>query len=136
MALRQRFELFLSRYEVGRVSFNFLPELLHAAMRQALGLDDELARLRERIRGLSARIQEDQAERANALLGLVSALGTLSGAGAAFTVLKEGQEALGWRPGTFWTLFGLLVLVAVLAVATYMFPHHRRKLLKRWRRST
>ncbi len=132
--LRAKFERFLRWYEVGRVSFNFLPEMLYDGMRKGLAVDDELARFRERIQRLSTNIQEAQAERANKLLGLVSALGTLSSAGAVIAFLREADTLLGWPPALFYSLLTALIVALGVSIAAYMFPDQRKKVISRWKK--
>ena len=131
VALRARFNVFLRDYDVGRVTFNFLPEMLYDAIRRALGVDGELARLRDRITALSAAIAEEHQKRANQLLAVVSGLSSLSGAGAVLGGVHVAQERLGWSAAAFWGLGGALLVTIGAAVLGYLFPERREKWLGR-----
>ncbi len=134
VGLRTRFETFLSRYDVGRVSFNFLPELLFDAIRESLALDDELARFRKRIATLSDRIREDQAARTNKLLGLVSGVGTLASSRSSLATVRAIEAHLGWPGAVFYSLASLLAALLAAGLGAYLFPSQRTRLLRRLRR--
>lgn len=131
--LRNRFETFLRFYDVSRISFNFLPEMLHDAIRGALDLESELERLRARITRLSNHIGETQTIRTNRLLSLISWIGSLAGVGVVWTKLEGLREDLGWPPLLFFSLALILTLAASLAAFAYVFPDHRRHALAQGR---
>jgi hypothetical protein len=132
--VRRSFEGFLDRYEVGRVSFNFLPELIFEGMREGLGLDRELARFRERIFTLTQRIREQQSTRTNRLLGLVSWFGYVAGAGAIWARLEAMRAQFGWPRVLFMVLLATVLLALAMAIAAYVFPDRRKFVLQRTRR--
>jgi hypothetical protein len=134
--LRDRFETFLRFYDVARISFNFLPEMLHHSIRSALDLETELERLRARITRLSNRIGETQTVRTNRLLGLISWIGSLAGVGVIWAKMEDLRAELGWPRIVFFSLALMLTAGASLAAFAYVFPEQRRLVQARVRTFT
>jgi hypothetical protein len=130
---RDDFQQFLNQYNYSHISFNFLPNIFYKKIHQALDIDDEVAQFEKRLVGLATRLQEQQEKRQATLLGLISAVTTLSSAGDIMSLLEGFRGNLGWTAMTFYTLVVLLVLAVGLPALAYLFPELTRKFLKQVR---
>ena len=74
--LRDQFESFLNKYNIGHISFNFLGNELFNKTGHALELDKELITFRERINNLSKVLQEERESKTNNLLQIYIILQT------------------------------------------------------------
>ncbi|MFM8960722.1 MAG: hypothetical protein ACKOKH_10725 [Bacteroidota bacterium] len=98
---RDDFQQFLNQYNYSHISFNFLPNIFYKKIHQALDIDDEVAQFEKRLVGLATRLQEQQEKRQATLLGLISAVTTLSSAGDIMNLLEGFRGNLGWTAMTF-----------------------------------
>ena len=130
---RDDFQQFLNQYNYSHISFNFLPNIFYKKVHQALDIDDEVAQFEKRLVGLATNLQEQQEKRQATLLGLISAVTTLSSAGDILNLLEGFRGNLQWTVTAFYTLVVLLVLAVGLPALAYLFPELTRKFLKQVR---
>jgi len=130
---RDDFQQFLNQYNYSHISFNFLPNIFYKKIHQALDIDDEVAQFEKRLVGLAARLQEQQEKRQATLLGLISAVTTLSSAGDIMNLMEGFRGNLGWTAMAFYSLAGFLLLAVGLPALAYLFPELTRKFLKQVR---
>jgi hypothetical protein len=128
---RDAFQKFINRYNMSHISFDFLPNILHRKIHEALGIDEEVAHFEKRLGSLATSIQEDQEKRQATLLGIVSLLTGLSSVSDIFTLLKKFRELTGLQPPLFYTLLVLLLLMIAIPVLAYLFPANAKK-VRRW----
>ena len=118
---REDFQDFLARYYFNYVSYNFLPTEIYNKIRVALDIEKELDLLNEKISAVGQRIQEDQQDRTNKILGIVTVLSSVSSAQPVFDYLVIGQQWLGWNVALYWTIAITLTLVVVTGIGFYIF---------------
>ncbi len=124
---RNQFDNFLNQYNISHISFNFLPNLIFEKTGAALDLRAEVEMFRERIRNLSAAIQEEKQAKTNKLLKAVTAL---SGLGFVFeikTYFYQVQDITHLSTTAVFVLLGIILLVAGLCIYYYLEPEKVKK---------
>ena len=89
---REDFQDFLAKYYFNYVSYNFLPTEIYNKIRAALDIEKELQLLNEKIVAVGQKIQEEQQDRTNKILGIVTVLSSLSSAQPVYDYLIIGQK--------------------------------------------
>jgi hypothetical protein len=128
---RDKNERFLLDAHLPRISYNFLPNLLHGAMRKGLDVDDDLETLETRIAALSKMMEEEYQKRSSALLFIVSML-------TGFQTIQDTflqnvgwlQEKAGLSGPIFWTASLTIGLVLLGFVSAFLWPRRYQA----WRR--
>jgi hypothetical protein len=128
---RDEFQQFLTDYNFRHISFNFLPNIFFNKMRNAMGIDDEIEHFESRLNSLATKIQEDQDKRQAILLGVISALSSISAIEPIISVLDNFQKSSGMSIIVFYSIFSLLVLSLALGVLAYLFPRLYEKIVNR-----
>jgi hypothetical protein len=131
--VRDEFESFLNTYNIGHLSYNFLPNLIFQQHRKSLQIDEELEKFQERINRISQAIQEDQQKRSNLLLGLVGAMTSISGLQPVLEYLEVGRKTVNMGYYSYYPLVLLIVILAGLPLLAYLFPEKKKKLLRKWK---
>jgi hypothetical protein len=128
---RDEFQQFLTDYNFRHISFNFLPNIFFNKMRNAMGIDDEIEHFESRLDSLATKIQEDQDKRQAILLGVISALSSISAIEPIISVLDNFQKSSGMSIIVFYSIFSLLVLSLALGVLAFLFPRLYEKIVNR-----
>ncbi len=128
---REDFQDFLAKYYFNYVSYNFLPTEIYNKIRAALDIEKELQLLNEKIVAVGQRIQEEQQDRTNKILGIVTVLSSLSSAQPVYDYLIIGQKLLGWNVAFYWTVTISIVLLLLAGVAFYVFGKNILKWFKK-----
>ena len=128
---RDEFQQFLTNYNFRHISFNFLPNIFFNKMRNAMGIDDEIEHFESRLNSLATKIQEDQDKRQAILLGVISALSSISAIEPIISVLDNFQKSSGMSIIVFYSIFSLLVLSLALGVLAFLFPRLYEKIVNR-----
>ncbi len=131
--VRDEFESFLNTYNIGHLSYNFLPNLIFQQHRKSLQIDEELEKFQERINRISQAIQEDQQKRSNLLLGIVGAMTSISGLQPVLEYLEIGRKTVGMGYFSYYPVLLLIVLVLVLPLLAYLFPEKKKQFLRKWK---
>ncbi len=131
--VRDEFESFLNTYNIGHLSYNFLPNLIFQQHRKSLQIDEELEKFQERINRISQAIQEDQQKRSNLLLGIVGAMTSISGLQPVLEYLEMGRKTVNMSYLSYYPLVLLIVILAGLPLLAYLFPEKKKKLLRKWK---
>ena len=125
---RDQFEDFLNRYNISHISFNFLPNLIFDKTGNALDLRAEIETFRQRIRNLSAAIQEKKQARTNLLLQLVTGLSGLSVLSDLPAIIDQILKFTHWTRTEF-SLYAIILLIVIgLGVLYYLKP----EVVKKW----
>ena len=74
-----------------------------------MGIDDEIEHFESRLNSLATKIQEDQDKRQAILLGVISALSSISAIEPIISVLDNFQKSSGMSIIVFYSIFSLLV---------------------------
>jgi hypothetical protein len=125
---RNQFQGFLAKYYYNYISYNFLPTEIFNKIKYALDIEKELKIINDKIDFVGKQIQEDQQERTNKILGIVTVLSSLFSVQPIFEYLLVGQKWLGWNITLYWTVVFTLTFVLVVGVVFYVFGE---KILKR-----
>ena len=131
---REQCERFLVKFDVPRISYNFLPSLFHEDMRRGLEVREELDALRRRVAALSKLIDEDYQKRTAALLGVVSVLGAIQGLPTYLAYVPRVQAIVHLRGTPFWLLASALTLALAGLLGVFLFPDRFRQARQRWAR--
>jgi hypothetical protein len=118
---REYFQDFLSKYYFSYISYNFLPTEIFNKIRNALDIEKELKLLKEKIVEIGLQIQEEQQDKTNKILGVVTVLSSLSSVQPVYDYLLIGQKWLGWNSIFYWTASVSLALVIGLGIGFYIF---------------
>ena len=129
--LRDQFESFLNKYNIGHISFNFLGNELFNKTGHALELDKELITFRERINNLSKVLQEERESKTNNLLQIVTVLSGLSSVAPAIDMINQAEQYLLWPPIIFYGLVSIIMLAIISGIVYYIFPELFKKLWKK-----
>ncbi|MFN4914104.1 MAG: hypothetical protein ACK5FT_02185 [Sphingomonadales bacterium] len=130
---RDEFQNFINRYNMSHISFDFLPNILHRKIHDALGIDEEVAHFEKRLANLATSIQEKQSNRQQFLLFVVSAITGLSSYKEIYAFLEMIRLKLQWDMMPFYSILILFTLIAGFFVLSWLYPHQSRKLKKRAR---
>ena len=128
---REDFQDFLAKYYFSYVSYNFLPTEIYNKIRAALDIEKELQLLNEKIVAVGQKIQEEQQDRTNKILGIVTVLSSLSSAQPVYDYLIIGQKILGWNVAFYWTATISIVMLLVAGIAFYVFGKNILKWIKK-----
>ena len=128
---RDEFQQFLTDYNFKHISFNFLPNIFFNKMRKAMGIDEEIEHFESRLDSLATKIQEDQDKRQAILLGVISALSSISAVEPIFSFLDNFQKSSGISISVFYSVFSLLVVSLALGVLAFLFPGLFKKIVNR-----
>lgn len=126
---RDEFQQFLSNYNFKHISFNFLPNIFFNKMRNAMGIDNEIEHFESRLDSLATKIQEDQDKRQAMLLGVISALSSISAIEPIISILDNFQKSSGISISVFYSIFSLLVVSLALGVLAFLFPRLYKKIV-------
>ena len=125
---RSNFQDFLAKYYFNYISYNFLPTEIYNKIRTSLDIEKELKLLNDKIVAVGQKIQEEQQDRTNKILGIVTVLTSVSSIQPVYDYLIEGQKILGWSSEIYWITTISIVLVLVAGVGFYVFG---KNILKR-----
>ena len=129
--LRDHFESFLNKYNIGHISFNFLGNELFNKTGHALELDKELITFRERINNFSKVLQEERESKTNNLLQIVTVLSGLSSVAPAIDMVNQAEQYLRWPPIIYYGLVSIIILAIISGIIYYIFPELFKKLWKK-----
>ena len=129
--LRDQFESFLNKYNIGHISFNFLGNELFNKTGQALELDKELITFRERINNLSKVLQEERESKTNNLLQIVTLLSGITSVAPLIDMFNQAEKYLAWNPIIFYSIVSIIILTIVTGIIYYIFPELFKKIWKR-----
>jgi hypothetical protein len=128
---RSNLQDFMSKYYFNYISYNFLPTEIFNKIKIALDIEKELQLLNEKIVAVGQRIQEEQQDRTNKILGIVTVLSSLSSAQPVYDYLIVGQKILGWNVAFYWTVTISIVLLLIAGIAFYVFGRNILKWIKK-----
>ena len=128
---RSNFQDFLSKYYFNYISYNFLPTEIFNKIKTALDIEKELQLLNEKIVAVGQKIQEEQQDRTNKILGIVTVLTSVSSVQPVYDYLLEGQKMLGWSTQIYWITTISIVLVLAAGVGFYVFGKTILKWIKK-----
>lgn len=129
---RDRINDFLNRYNFYQISFDFLPNMFFASMKNALGIEKEIQHYSERLEKLAANIQEEQERRQAFLLTFISLITTISNYDSVFTAIDNFRERVKMDITSFYIAFSFLAILIAIPTLAFLFPHHTQKLKKYW----
>ena len=118
---RQYFQGFLAKYYYNYISYNFLPTEIFNKIRTALDIEKELLLIQDKIRVIGVQIQEEQQDRTNVILGIVTVFASFSSAQPVYEILVAGQKSLGWNNGLFWGAVFIIVISLIGLVLKYLY---------------
>ena len=128
---RSNFQDFLSKYYFNYISYNFLPTEIFNKIKTALDIENELKLLNEKIVAVGQKIQEEQQDRTNKILGIVTVLTSVSSVQPVYDYLIEGQKMLGWSTEIYWITTISIVLVLGAGIGFYVFGKNILKWIKK-----
>jgi hypothetical protein len=118
---RTTFQQFMSKYYYNYISYNFLPTELFTKIKFGLDIDNERNLLNQKIELVGKQIQEEQQDRTNKILGIVTVLTSLSSVQTVYDYLLIGQQWLGWQAEIYWVVTITAALVIGGGVGFYVF---------------
>lgn len=118
---RSHFQDFLAKYYFNYISYNFLPTEIFNKIRAALDIEKELNLLNEKIVAVGQKIQEEQQERTNKILEIVTVLTSISSFQPVYDYLLEGQKWLGWSTEVYWITTLSVVIALAAGIGFYVF---------------
>lgn len=118
---RTNFQDFLNKYYYSYISYNFLPTEIYSKIKIALDIDKELKLLNEKIISVSQKIQEEQQDRTNKILGVVTVLTTISSIEPIYDYIIEGQKLVNWSVEVYWITIFTVVFALGIAACFYVF---------------
>ena len=118
---RSHFQDFLAKYYFNYISYNFLPTEIFNKIRAALDIEKELTLLNEKIVAVGQKIQEEQQERTNKILEIVTVLTSISSFQPIYDYLLEGQKWLGWSTEVYWITTLSIVIALAAGIGFYVF---------------
>lgn len=118
---RTTFQQFMSKYYYNYISYNFLPTELFTKIKIGLDIDNERSLLNQKIELVGNQIQEEQQDRTNKILGIVTVLTSLSSVQTVYDYLLIGQQWLGWQAEIYWVVTITAALVVGGGVGFYVF---------------
>lgn len=118
---RSHFQDFLAKYYFNYISYNFLPTEIFNKIRAALDIEKELTLLNEKIVAVGQKIQEEQQERTNKILEIVTVLTSISSFQPVYDYLVEGQKWMGWSFEIYWMTAISIVFVIAGGIGFYVF---------------
>jgi hypothetical protein len=98
-----------------------LPTELFTKIKFGLDIDNERNLLNQKIELVGKQIQEEQQDRTNKILGIVTVLTSLSSIETVYEYLLIGQKWLGWNAQIYWIVTITAALVIGGGVAFYVF---------------
>jgi hypothetical protein len=128
---RDEFQQFLTDYNFKHISFNFLPNIFFNKMRNSMGIDNEIEHFESRLNSLATKIQEDQDKRQAILLGVISALSSISAIEPIISILDSFQKSSDMSTIVFYSILSLLVLLLAIGVLAFLFPTPKKKIIHR-----
>lgn len=128
---RSQFQEFLTKYYHNYISYNFLPTEIFIKIKIALDIEKELKIMNDKIELVGRQIQEEQQDRTNKILGIVTVLSSLSSAQPVYDYLLVGQKYLGWDVALYWSVTISIVLVLGGGVGFYVFGKNILKWIKK-----
>ena len=131
--VRDQFETFLNNYNIGHLSYNFLPNLIYQKHRNSLDIESEIEMFQDRINRISQSIQEEQQKRSNVLLAIVGVFTSIASAEPIFTFLESSRMEIHWDALQFYALIAILLIILSIPVLLYLFPERKKKIVKRIR---
>jgi hypothetical protein len=130
---RSNFQNFLAKYYFNYISYNFLPTEIFIKIKTALDIEKELKLLNEKIVAVGQKIQDEQQNTTNKILGIVTVLTSVSSVQPVYDYLIEGQKMLGWSSQIYWVTTVSIVLVLGAGVGFYVFGKTILKWIKKER---
>ena len=118
---RTTFQQFMSKYYYNYISYNFMPTDLFTKIKIGLDIDNERSLLNQKIELVGKQIQEEQQDRTNKILGIVTVLTSLSSVQTVYDYLLIGQKWLGWQAEIYWVVTITAALVVGGGVGFYVF---------------
>ncbi|MBD1421989.1 hypothetical protein [Sphingobacterium chuzhouense] len=114
---------FLRKYNITHISYNFLPNLLHSKIREALQIDSELKSVKSKIELIESQAKEKETNLINVVLLFIAAFGIISILSDFPTVyeniVNDGEKKI----ATFIALG--IVLIAIVGVVCYYKVYKR-----------
>ena len=110
-----------------------MPTEIYNKIRVALDIEKELNLLNEKIVAVGQRIQEEQQDRTNKILGIVTVLTSISSVEPVYDYLLAGQQWLGWQAEIYWTATVTVGLLLGGGIAFYIFGKTLVKWIKKRR---
>jgi hypothetical protein len=128
---RSIFHDFMSKYYFNYISYNFLPTEIFNKIKTALDIENELKVLNEKIVTVGQKIQEEQQDKTNKILGIVTLLTSVSSIQPVYDYLIEGQKMLGWSSEIYWLTTISIVIILGAGVGYYVFRKNILKWIKK-----
>jgi hypothetical protein len=133
VSTRDSFNKFINNFNINYISFNFLPNLLNKKIRKSLEIDEEIKYFESRINKISASILEEQQNRSNVLLSIVSVLASISSIKPVYEFTEQIRIKQGLTIFSFYTFIILTIIIIAIPVLVYLFPTHSKRIFKRIR---
>jgi hypothetical protein len=133
VSTRDSFNKFINNYNINYISFNFLPNLLNKKIRKSLEIDEEIKYFESRINKISASILEEQQNRSNILLSIVSVLASISSIKPIYEFTEQIRIKQGLSIFSFYTVIILTIIIIAIPVLVYLFPTNSKRIFKKIR---
>ncbi len=121
--VRDRFIAVTNSHSFSHISYNFLPNVIHARIRQSLDLPDEIGQMEERIERINTFIDEKTEGRTNTILGFLSILAL----GSTFWDVSEWLQKLLHISDKAYSTVSFLLVLCTGAVCLGLFSYLNRK---------
>jgi hypothetical protein len=77
--------------------------------------------MNEKVIKVGQKIQEEQQNKTNKILGIVTVLSSVASAGPVFDYILKLKEWLDWNEGLFWVTVITFLLITTVALVFYIF---------------
>lgn len=128
---RDEFEDFINQYNLKHVSFNFLPNIFFNKIRESLQIELEIEHFENRLQKLADKIKEEQEKRQAILLGIISALSSISAIEPILDYLGKISIWLGLDVWELYIITFFTLLLLAVPLLFYLYPKLLDKSLKR-----
>lgn len=108
---------FLRKYDITHISYNFLPNLIHSKMREALQIDTELKSVKSKIELIESQEKEKETNLINAILLFIALLSIVSVLADFPEVFENVSEIKDDKTATY--IAAVVVFIAIVALFCY-----------------
>jgi hypothetical protein len=131
VSTRDSFNNFINNYNINYLSFNFLPNEINKKVRKSLEIDEEIKYFESRINKISTSILEEQQNRSNFLLSIVSILASISSIQPIYEFLLKIQINFKINFFIFFSIISMLIIIGTISILIYLYPDDSKRVINR-----
>jgi hypothetical protein len=131
VSTRDSFNNFINNYNINYLSFNFLPNEINKKVRKSIEIDEEIKYFESRINKISTSILEEQQNRSNFLLSIVSILASISSIQPIYEFLLKIQINFKINFFIFFSIISMLIIIGTISILIYLYPDDSKRVINR-----